>query len=519
MKVGSMHFLEAAASTILVSALAAGQSLPDSLPVVDLGYELYRAADFNSTPPWMGTVSWLTDYLLSGTVPNTTTSASSSSNSSAIVSRSPSQSEDCLFLDVMVPQEIFENAGQGNGAPVLVWIHGGGYAVGSKTGGYDPRNLLQRSQTNSSEGVIFVALNYRLGGLGFLSGPTFQEDGTANVGFYDQRMALQWVQDQIHLFGGDKDRVTVMGESAGAGSIVHQITAYGGHAQAPFQQAIVQSPAWVPYPSPYDQEERFQEFLRFANVGSLAEARNLSTEQVMNANAFQISASPYGSYGWGPTVDGNFVTQDPKLLLNHGQFDSSVNVMVGHNSDEGLLFTPPVTNNSGYLDFVRGNFPSARSSVVDYIANTLYPPVFDGSMGYRDQVGRAALTIGEAGFACNAFAMNRAYNETYSYLFDVFPGLHAQDVSYTFYNADTTWSGLSVLTRWERNQTVAYAMQDYFTSFAAKGVPESRLDGLSAFTMYGNNATLVSLSSRGIFEASDPAANSRCAWWQLALFN
>jgi carboxylesterase type B len=69
-----------------------------------------------------------------------------------------------------------------------------------------------------------VALNYRLGALGWLSGPTFQTDGVANAGLLDQRFALHWIQKHIASFGGDPDQVTVMGESAGGGSIMHQIT-------------------------------------------------------------------------------------------------------------------------------------------------------------------------------------------------------------------------------------------------------------------------------------------------------
>ncbi|KAL2686755.1 hypothetical protein Neosp_004297 [[Neocosmospora] mangrovei] len=431
----------------------------------------------------------------------------------------------------MVSQEAFKKAGQGYGAPVLVWIYepftpwdfslrykqGGGYAVGSKTSGYDPRSLIRRSQANSSEGVVFVALNYRLGAFGFLAGSSLQENGTANAGLYDQRMALEWIQEHIHLFGGDKNRVTVMGESAGGGSITHQLTAYGGREPAPFQQAIIQSPAWTPMTSTYTQEQRFQDFLRFANVSSLAEARDLPTGQLMDANDRQIFASPYGSYGFGPSVDGVFVTQDPKAALAQGHFDASVRIMVGQNSNEGLLFTPPITDDAQYLDFVRSNFPTARDDAIDHITNALYPPIFDGSRGYRDQVGRAALTMGEGTFVCNAYALNRAYGNHSSYLFDVFPGLHAQDVEYTFYNPDVIYQGLPVLTMWGDNQTIAYVMQDYFTSFAIQGIPESQEDGLSEVLTYGDDAILTVLSKEGIVTRRDPAANERCAWWQTVL--
>ena len=162
-----------------------------------------------------------------------------SSNSSAASSTGPAQSEDCLFLDVVVPEGIFNSNEQ---HPVLVWIYGGGYTAGSKSGSGNPAGLLERSQMDNSSGVIYVAMNYRLGAMGWLSGPTFQENGTANAGLYDQRFALEWVQQNIHLFGGelmkpcvsshyqsdtvtgDPKNVTVFGESAGGGSIMHQIT-------------------------------------------------------------------------------------------------------------------------------------------------------------------------------------------------------------------------------------------------------------------------------------------------------
>lgn len=77
------------------------------------------------------------------------------------------------------------------------------------------------SMVNGSEPVIFVAMNYRLGALGWLAGPSFQsEGGISNAALYDQRLAIQWVRQNIQLFGGDPNRITLMGESAGGGSIM-----------------------------------------------------------------------------------------------------------------------------------------------------------------------------------------------------------------------------------------------------------------------------------------------------------
>jgi hypothetical protein len=291
----------AALATLLPTLTLAGPTKNDQLPKVDLGYEIYRANLLNDTtglysfsniryaapptgknrfnapqPPAQNrsTVQFnrsepvcpqanpfwnavATEFLVSyfagvrsfnqsefplGLPANFTVDTinlDTTNLTSIIPTPDPRTTEDCLFLDVVVPQQIFKKkAKKGKGAAVLVWIYGGGYTAGSKTGGYNPAGLLARSQDGADDdGVIYVALNYRLGAFGWLSGPTFQENGTANAGLHDQRFALEWVQKHISKFGGDPDRVTVFGESAGGGSIMAQITAYGGKkGSAPFAQ-------------------------------------------------------------------------------------------------------------------------------------------------------------------------------------------------------------------------------------------------------------------------------------------
>ena len=180
----------------------------------------------------------------------------------------------------------------------------------------------------------YVSMNYRLGAFGWLSGPTFQEDGTANAGLYDQRFALEWVQKYISKFGGDPSRVTVFGESAGGGSIMHQITAYGGDRPVPFQQAIPQSPGFAPIVSNNQQEQILDDYLALLNVTSIEEARQLSFEALATANTIQVGGANYGSFVYGPAVDGDFVPALPGELLLHGQYAKDVKVMVGHNADE-----------------------------------------------------------------------------------------------------------------------------------------------------------------------------------------
>ena len=125
-----------------------------------------------------------------------------------------------------------------------------------------------------------------------------------------------------------------MGESAGGGSIMHQITAYGKNGPAPFEQAIIQSPGFFPVVSNHEQEHIFNDYLSLLQVDSIDDARRLSFLELQRANVQQVEASPYGLYTFGPVVDGNFVPALPGELLLHGQFAENVSVMVAHNENE-----------------------------------------------------------------------------------------------------------------------------------------------------------------------------------------
>lgn len=128
----------------------------------------------------------------------------------------------------------------------MVWIYGGAWIMGADFP-YEPSNLVEQS-TKMGEPIIVVTFNYRIGAFGFLSGKAMQEQAKAgnvdlNVGLHDQRVALRWIQRNIHLFGGDANRVTVAGESAGGQSIsFHLLSQYEEDKDEKlFHQAIIQS--------------------------------------------------------------------------------------------------------------------------------------------------------------------------------------------------------------------------------------------------------------------------------------
>jgi carboxylesterase type B len=116
--------------------------------------------------------------------------------------------EDCLTLNVARPSESKE------ALPVAVWIYGGGFASGSSAWPVYNLSWVVNASQAANKPIIVVSLNYRLGVLGFLPGSELAAEGNVNLGLLDQRLALQWVQENIAAFGGDPNRVTVFGESA-----------------------------------------------------------------------------------------------------------------------------------------------------------------------------------------------------------------------------------------------------------------------------------------------------------------
>ncbi|KAI8631788.1 carboxylesterase family protein [Xylariaceae sp. FL1651] len=431
--------------------------------------------------------------------------------------RLPFETEDCLFLDVFAPRSIFDKASNASstGAPVLVYIFGGGYSGGSKSNfGYfdgSPAGLIDSSRVTSPDGLIYVAINYRLGALGFMFGSDYaSQGGIVNAGLYDQRLALQWVQQNIHLFGGDPNRVTVMGESAGGGSILMQMTAFGTGEKAPFQQVITQSAAWEPSSAgPALQNQLFGHWLDLLNVSTLAEARQLPTREIIDANHIILSSADYGSVFLGPVVDGVFVPDDPKRLLRDGRVDTSLKLLTTVASNEGLRFAPAnITSEADFVQFVDLFLDGANQSVRDHVLQNVYPPVFDGSLPYEDQLQRAGLFWAELVSTCNAQYMHSAMAQPgYANLFDVWPALHQGDVPYVFWNGPLTHSSV--------NGSVARVIQDYITAFAITGDPNNSES--PELPVYDLKSTL-GMTASGYGVVADPTINERCAYWHDATY-
>lgn len=252
------------------------------------------------------------------------------------------QSEDCLLLDVLVPssQTTGDSSSSKQLLPVMVQIHGGGYTVGNAQS-YPGDALVHASKG----GLIYVSIQYRLGIFGFLAGRDVAENGVQNAGLWDQRLALEWVQRHIAAFGGDPDQVTIWGGSAGGGSVTYQLMYEGGEKEAaPFRAAIAEYPWWQPLLNHSTQELQYSLALDACACADVACLRNLSEAQLTFVGQRDFNESypgvgnGYGSFWFGPVVDGVFLQELPSEAFKKGRY-YKVPLIVDREGYEGLAFS------------------------------------------------------------------------------------------------------------------------------------------------------------------------------------
>lgn len=234
--------------------------------------------------------------------------------------------EDCLFLNITTPSV------EGSHRPVLFWIHGGAFTMGSANE-YDGSVLADQGD------VVVVTINYRLGLFGFLDlsqqGDEFA--GSASNGFRDMILALEWVRDNIADYGGDPGNVTIFGESAG-GSAVHCLLA-APSADGLYHKAIAHS-ASVANTPPNDLTSRLAAQLGVEQSGLVDALRAMSAEDVLAA---QITLGASG----GASVDGTVITRSTnEAIVDRGA--AGVPLIAGTNHDEGTLFTAINPDTSTY---------------------------------------------------------------------------------------------------------------------------------------------------------------------------
>ncbi|KAK7032667.1 carboxylic ester hydrolase [Favolaschia claudopus] len=377
-------------------------------------------------------------------------------------------SEDCLFLNVYYPSD---TAGVPIGSlPVIVWIHGGGYISGSASIFRGTDIIAQ-----SNRGVVVVAIQYRLGLFGFLPGAEVKNNGALNAGLLDQDFALRW----IVKFGGDPSKVTIWGESAGAGSVLQHIVANDGNTQPPLFRAAITSSTFLP--SQYNYNDRIPEarplLLLYSEVvsrtgcssaaDSLTCLREIDPVIIELVNVAINVAAFYGTWTMVPVVDGEFITQRPTLALAQGKVNGEVLLSVT-NSFEGTSFvdqsTAATANATQYALELFPNFEDSQAANVGALYANVGPPLLQND-----------AIMGESIFICPTYYLLDAFaGRSYKGEFAIPPALHGQDQAYYF--PSLLVDQPNVVGTLYNNTAFNDAFAQSFTAFAISLDPNIKVD-------------------------------------------
>lgn len=279
------------------------------------------------------------------------------------------QSEDCLSLNVVRPSGY-----AGDPLPVLLWIYGGGFRQGASADPMWNLSYVVETSVKNQQKVLAVSINYRLSFLGFPAGKQAAAAGITNLGLKDQRIALQWVQENIAAFGGDPRKVTVWGESAGATSVADQILAYGGRGgKELFRGGILASGFFTRnnhlMAANKQLQDSYNAIVNSANCDTVVD----TLECLRSAPLSAIWPAEDNGANWSPVIDGDFLRRAPADEVEGGNV-ARVPILLGGNSDEGLflasLFNLTIDNAA---ELIAQSFPAASKSTIDKLV-ALYPP-------------------------------------------------------------------------------------------------------------------------------------------------
>jgi para-nitrobenzyl esterase len=397
-------------------------------------------------------------------------------------------SEDCLALNVFAPGDDRERC------PVVVWIHGGAFIMGSGSMPlYDGRSFAAR------HGIVTVTINYRLGLLGLLYLGDLGGDDAGNACLLDQVAALRWVHDNIAAFGGNPDDVTVMGESAGAVSIANLLVMPA--ARGLFHRAILQSGA-AAFEPPTRADATALARSALAALGTdVAGLANVTHEQLL---ALQVQlGKERGLSAFSPYVDGVTVPGNPIELVRAGAC-AQVPLLLGSNRDEWALF-----------DLFLPDTTAALKGVLRHRLGDELDRMREQYRSWNDLIGDVAFRVPMIRLAEASAA------PVYMYRFDVaspqFGGrlgaAHALELPFVWHRMDQQLAKMLLGADTSALEPIAERMHDTWARFIATGSPDG--GGFPAWPRYDaqRRATLVIDADARVVD--DPDSAQRQLWSAL----
>ncbi|KGO42391.1 Carboxylesterase, type B [Penicillium expansum] len=391
------------------------------LPIIDLVYSQYRGVSLsNGVDQYLGmkyAKAPLGDLRFRGPKdPEDTVGVSDASSFGPLCagvgeSTNDSLAEDCLFINVWRPT----NATADSNFPVWLFIQGGGYA-NNANGNYNGSEVVQQSGHN----IIFVNFNYRVGVLGFLASEHVRKNGDLNAGLLDQRKALHWVQRHIRKFGGNSSHVVIHGDSSGAGSVAHHLTAYGERNTDLFIGAVAESPFWPTQRTVAQMEFQYDRFVKDVNChkakDSLTCLRSVDIKTIQKFNIDKPfpggSPTPVPRWYFLPVVDGHLIQDQLYNLFSEGNF-IHVPLLVGDETNEGTDFAYNASSKSEVAQFMKNNYPGLSHDQLDAM-NKAYENV-EPLPKHAAYFASAAGAYGDSTFTCPGNFMTAAMAKSFSF--------------------------------------------------------------------------------------------------------
>jgi para-nitrobenzyl esterase len=413
------------------------------------------------------------------------------------------KSEDCLYLNIWTPAKSPKER-----IPVFVWIHGGGFGAGAAS------EQLFYGDKLAKKGVILVCIAYRVGNLGFLAHPELSAESpdhvSGNYGLLDMIAGLKWIKKNIAAFGGDPNKVTIFGESAG-GIAVSMLCA-SPLAKGLFQGAISESGGSfgpsrpTTYPGEnmkhlHEAELAGEAYVKSAGVSSIQELRKIAADKLPGGRGIGMA--------W-PIIDGYVIPDDQYKLYAAGKYND-VAVLIGYNSDEGASFSQYKTPEE-YISGVRDRYGKFADELIK-----AYPP------GTKTVQKTARDLARDAAFGWHTWIWARLQSQTgkskvFYYYFDQRPDYpedsprtgygspHGMEIPYVFQhlNASNPMMGNRQITK--ADEDISEAMSTYWTNFARFGDPNGK--GLPNWPAFSDSNPEVMYFNKKPYVGPVPSAES-----------